>query len=148
MSYPTGEAKILELVQGMAAFDRRNSARADWKPLNSGMSDHYVVLKPGGFSNMPETLGAGSSTTTWRTVVEVWQRWVDDAPTVAALEELTQGVIEHLERYPSLDGAALLAWVAGGGEMSQRWLKEGGPMWAVWEVFIDWQEERFVTVAE
>lgn len=148
MSYADGEAKVLTLLQGMDDFDRRNSARGNWKPLNSGASDHYAIVKPGPFAVAPETLGGGTSVTTWRTLVEVWQRWVDDGPTVVALEALVGAVIAHLERYPSLDGAALFAWVAGGGEMQQRWLKEGGPMWAVQEVYVDWQEERFVAVAE
>ena len=148
MSYSDGEARILALIQGMAEFDRRNTARGDWKPLNSGASNRYAIVKPGMFSNASETLAAGSAVTTWRTIVEVWQRWVDDGPTVTALEGLVGRVVEHLERYPSLDGAALMAWVAGGGEMQQRWLKEGGPMWAVQEVYLDWQEERFIDSAE
>lgn len=148
MSYLTGEAALLALIQAMPEFDRRNAARADWKPLSSGASDHYAVLKPGLFTNAQESIGAEATVTTWRTIVEVWQRWVDDGPTAIALQELAQRVIEHLEGYPSLGGAALLAWVAGGGEMQQRWTKEGGPMWAVWEVYVDWQEERFISVAE
>ena len=148
MSYPDGEAAILTLIQAMPEFDRRNAARADWKPLNSGASDHYVILKPGAWLNAADSLGGESAVTTWRTIIEVWQRWVDDGPTAVALQVLAQKVIEHLERYPSLGGEGLLAWVAGGSEMQQRWLKEGGPMWAVWEVYIDWQEERFIDPAE
>lgn len=148
MSYSDGEAAILTLIQAMPEFDRRNATRADWKPLNSGASDHYAILKPGLWTNAPEALGGGSVLTTWRTIVEVWQRWVDDGPTAQALQTLVGRLIDKLDGYPSLDGAALFAWVAGGGEMQQRWLREGGPQWAVWEVYIDWQEERFVTVAE
>ena len=148
MSYPTGEAKLLALIQGMAEFDRRNSARADWKLLNSGASDHYAILKPGPFINSSESLGSGSAVTTWRTIVEMWQRWLDDGPTVLALEALVGAVIERLERFPSLEGVALMAGVSGGGEMQQRWLKEGGPGWAVQEVYVDWQEERFIDSAE
>lgn len=148
MSYPTGEAAVLTLLQAMPEFDRRNAARADWKPLNSGASDHYAILKPGAFTNAQESIGGEAAVTTWRTIIEVWQRWVDDGPTAVALQGLTQKVIEHIERYPSLGGEGLLAWVAGGGEMQQRWTKEGGPMWAVWEVYIDWQEERFISVNE
>ena len=148
MSYSTGEAALLAIIQAMPQFARLNAVRADWKPLNSGASGHYAVLKPGIFANAPQTLGDGATATQWRTIVEIWQRWVDDGPTVIALEELVQDVIEQVERYPSLDGTALMAWVAGGGEMQQRWLKEGGPMWAVWEVYVDWQEERYPDIAE
>lgn len=148
MSYAAGEASVLTLLREMPAFDRANSARCDWKPLNSGQSDHYAILKPGAFANQSEAIGAGAAVTTWRTIIEVWQRWLDDGPTAIALEELVTAVIEHVERYPALGGAALLAWVAGGSDMQQRWLNEGGPMWAVWEVWVDWQEERFNDPAE
>lgn len=148
MSYSDGEAAILALLQAMPQFDRRNTARGDWKPLNSGQSDHYAILKPGIWANAQEALGGGAAVTTWRTIIEVWQRWVDDGPTALALQALVAEVVDQLERYPALSGAALLAWVAGGGEMQQRWLKEGGPMWAVWEVYIDWQEERIISPVE
>ena len=148
MSYGSGEAAILELLRDMTAFDAANTSRADWKPLNSGASDHYAVLRPGEWYNSIEAIGHGAAVTTWRTVVEVWQRWLDDSPTALALQDLTTAVIEHIEAYPSLDGAVALAWVAGGGDMQERWLRSGGPAWAVWEVYIDWQEERFITVTE
>ena len=145
MSYPAGEAVVLTLLQAMSEFDRRNTARGDWKPLNSGGSDHYAIIRPGPFANKATALG-GASVTAWRTIIEVWQRWVDDAPTVLALEGLVSAVIDHLERYPGLDGLALIAGVTGGGEMQQRWLREGGPGWAVQEIYYDWQEERFTPV--
>ena len=114
MSYPAGEAVVLTLLQAMSEFDRRNTARGDWKPLNSGGSDHYAIIRPGPFANEATALG-GASVTAWRTIIEVWQRWVDDAPTVLALEGLVSAVIDHLERYPGLDGLALIAGVTGGG---------------------------------
>lgn len=147
MSYPTGEAALLAILQAMPQFTRANATRGDWKPLNSGASDHYAVLKPGAFSNLADGL-SGETVTTYRVVVEVWQRWVDDSPTLVALETLVGAVVGHVERYPTLAGAGLMATVAGGGEMQQRWLREGGPMWAVQEVYVDWQEERFYESAE
>lgn len=148
MSYWAGEARLAELIQGAAGFDRRNVTRGDWKPLNSGKSDHYAVLKAGPFTNTADAIGNGAAVTTWRTVIEVWQRWIDDSPTVQSLQVHVQTIIEHLERYPSLGTAGVYAWVSGGGDMQQRWLKDGGPMWAVWEVYVDWQEERFIDGAE
>lgn len=147
MSYSDGEAKALTLIQAMPQFGRANATRGDWKPLNSGASDHYVVLRPGAFAVVNEGLG-GESVRQWRTVVEVWQRWKDDSPTLLALETLVSQVVDHLERYPSLGGTTLMAAVTGGSEMQRRWLTEGGPLWAVQEVYIDWQEERFYEPAE
>lgn len=149
MSYGTGEAALLALLARSTAFNRHNASRGDWKPLNSGASDHYAVLRPGAFTNAADGL-SGESLTTYRTVIEVWQRWKDDGPTVMALQGHVAAAIEHLERYPTLDGAALMAAVAGGSEFQRRWLTEdrSGPLWACQEVYIDWQEERFYSVAE
>lgn len=147
MSYAAGEERIAELLRAMRQFDRANVGRGDWKPLNSGASDHYAILKPGAWTNSADGLN-GEALTEYRTIIELWQRWVDDSPTVQALEALTQAVVEHLERYPSLDEMCLMARVAGGSDVQQRWLKEGGPVWAVQEVYLDWQEERFYVVAE
>lgn len=147
MSYGDGEAAILTLVRGVRGFNRANSSRGDWKPLNSGASASYVVLKPGAFSASADGL-AGESLILWRTVIEVWQRWQDDTATLLALEARVADVIGHMERYPTLDGVCLLAQVAGGSEMTRRWVEQGGPLWAVQEVYIDWQEERFYSSAE
>ena len=147
MSYSDGEAAILELVRALPNFGRSNATRGDWKPLNSGASAAYIVLRPGPFTVIAETLN-GESLRQWRTVIEVWQRWKDDTPTVVALEEHVSDVISHMEQHATLDGAALMANVAGGSEMQNRWLNQGGPQWAVQEVYIDWQEERFYSSAE
>jgi len=146
MSYSDGEAAVLELLRDMEQFDHRTVTRGDWKSLNSGAGNCYAIIRPGTFSNAPEAFG--SSITTWRTTIELWQRWVDDSPTVIALEYLTHAVIAHVERYPTLNGAALIAQVAGGGEVQQRWIKDGGPQWAAQEIYIDWQEERYIDIAE
>lgn len=147
MSYAQGEAALLALIQAMPGYSRVNASRGDWKPLNSGASDHYTVLRPGAFTVATDGLG-GESLTAYRTVIEVWQRWKDDTPTLVALEGQVAAIVEHLERYPSLNGVALMAQVGGGSEMSRRWLEQGGPVWAVQEVYFDWQEERFYSSAE
>lgn len=147
MSYGDGEAAIAALLARSTTFNRHNVSRGDWKPLNSGASDHYAVLRPGEWTNMPDALG-GDAVTTWRTVVEVWQRWADDGPTVLALQAHVAAAVEYLERYPSLGGVALMAGVAGGSAMQERWREQGGPQWAVQEVYLDWQEERFYEFAE
>ena len=144
MSYANGEALILGLLRGMDEFDALNSSRQRWKVLNSGASDHYAIVRPGPFSNEPAALGQTASTS-WRTVIEVWQRWLDDGETTIALQELTQAVIEHFDGYPTLadtTGSVVMGYVSGGGEMQERWQTQNGPSWAVWEVYVDWQEER------
>lgn len=147
MSYSDGEGALLALLQAMPTFGRANASRGDWKPLNSGASDHYAILRPGEFSVVAEALG-GEVIVRWRTLIEIWQRWTDDTPTLLALEALVAAVIEHVERYPTLGGVSLMAQIAGGSELSRRRLEQGGPLWAVQEVYVDWQEERFYTAAE
>jgi hypothetical protein len=144
MSYATGEALILTLLRRMEGFDDQNSSRQRWKVLNSGASDHYAIVRPGPFTNEPEALGETMSTS-WRTVIELWQRWLDDGETTIALQNLMQGVLEHFDGYPRLGdttGSVVMGYISGGGEMQERWLTQAGPSWAVWEVYVDWQEER------
>ena len=144
MTYAAGEALVLALLRGMSEFDTANSSRQKWKVLNSGASDHYAIVRPGPFSNEPSGLGETASTD-WRTVIEVWQRWLDDGETTIALQELVQAVIERFDDYPTLNdttGSVVMGYVSGGGEMQERWLTQNGPSWAVWEVYVDWKEER------
>ena len=149
MSYSTGEAIVLAILRNMERYNWQNTSRGDWKLLNSGVSETYAIIKPGFFSNAWESIGDGGLVlTTWRTIIEVWQRWVDDGPTITALEERVSEVIQKFDGYPTLDGTALIAFASGGGEMQQRWVKDGGPVWAVQEIYFDWQEEREITIAE
>lgn len=143
MNYPHGEALIATLLDGMTEFATGTVTRQKWAVLNSGRAAQYAVLRPGAFSLGADGLGL-SAGAQWRTVVELWQRWLDDGATTVALQELTMKVIDRLQQYPTLGdttGRVVWAFVTGGGEMLERWVTDRGPSWAVWEVYVDWREE-------
>lgn len=144
MSYATGEAAILTLVRALSAYDSENSTRADWRPLTRGKAQYYAILRPGKWTS--EQLTMGSNARSWRTVVECWRRYADDTRPVA-LQDDVEAVAAQLEKYPTLNGAVLDSMVTGGGDMVERELSNGS-LWAVWEVYVDWQEEQDVSYAE
>lgn len=144
MSYAVGEAAILTLIQALSAYDSENATRADWRPLTRGKAQQYVVLRPGKWAN--EQLTMSSNVRAWRTVVECWRRYADDTRPIA-LEDDVETVTAQLEKYPTLNGAVLDSIVSGGGDMVERELANGS-LWAVWEVYVDWQEEHSVSYAE
>lgn len=145
MSYATGEGLILKKLRLMPEFGASNSGRQGegWRLLSTGNSTYYAVLRPGAFTSDYDSLGRLHVVTQWRTVIELWLRWTNESMTTETLQTLMDSVIEHLEKHPFLDDDHRLeAMPSGGGEMQERQRETGGPLWAVWEVFIDWQEER------
>ena len=75
MSYQTGEAAILTLIQALDGFDADNtlslandSTRQAEGLLNSGRADRYVILRPGTFSRVYADIGASEVHTAWGTV--------------------------------------------------------------------------------
>lgn len=144
MSYSTGEAAVLALVRALDGYDDENATRADWRPLSRGKAQHFAILRPGKWAN--EQLTVSGNVRAWRTVVECWRRYADDTRPIA-LQEDVERVVAQIERYPTLNGAGLDSMVTGGGEMVERELANGS-LWAVWEVYVDWQEEHSVSYAE
>lgn len=144
MSYSTGEAAILTLVQALGAYDSENATRQDWRPLARGKAQYYAVLRPGKWSN--EQVTVSSNARSWRTVIECWRRYADDTRPMT-LQDDVEAIVAQLEKYPTLNGAVLDSIVSGGGDMLERELSNGS-LWAVWEVYCDWQEEHSVSYAE
>lgn len=142
MSYPVGEAAILTLLRTLSAYDSRNSSRQNWKILDSGTSDSYVILRPGSWNN--EQSSMASNMRTWRTVIEVWRPYRDDTKPATLQADVTT-IIEHLEKYHTLNDASgvIEAAIVGGGEMLEV-TRANGSLWARWEVYCDWQEEKEV----
>lgn len=146
MSYSTGEAAILTLIQALDGYDSNNSSRADWRPLNSGKSANYVVLRPGDYRLTAE--GFSTNVRNWTTVIEVWRRYGSIGSPLLLQDDVVT-LIEHLEKYPYLNGTAGVAQaVVAGGEGMQERLLANDVLWAVWEIELVWKEEKSVTRAE
>ena len=150
MSYAAGEALILSKLREMAQFNENNSGLQGegWRLLATGKSRYYAVLRPGAFTNEYDGVGRTHVTTQWRTVIELWLQWTNTSVTTTDLQNLMDNTIRHLERFPFLDDdETMYAEPSSGGEMQERQRIENGPLWAVWEVYCDWQEERNIDPA-
>jgi hypothetical protein len=147
MTYSTGEALILTRVRACTGFTSTNTSRSDWKILNGGKSDHYAILRPGGFTIVWQTLGM--SVARYTTVIEVWQQYVDDVTSYSNLYTRVAALYSLLD-YPHLGDAASIqdSTITTADEPEQMWRTEGGPAWLRWQMRVEWTEERTATFAE
>ena len=84
----------------------------------------------------------------WTTVVEVWRRYSEVGAPLDLQDDVVT-IVEQLEKYPRLNGAAgvMRAEITGGNDMVEIELKSG-TLWAKWEINCEWTEEKAVTRAE
>lgn len=147
MTYSSGEALILTRVRACTGFGATNTDRSDWKLLNSGISDHYAILRPMAGAIDWRTLG--QYTVTWGTIIEVWQRYTDETTTQSNLFAYVANLFTGLMSYPHMGGAITDSTIRTVGEPQEMWReREGGPFWLRQEVLIEWYEEVTVTFAE
>ena len=147
MAYSDGEALLLTVVQAMTGFDSTNTSRGNWLVLNKGKSDHYAILRPGPFRLDWSTIS--NHLIQWETVVEVWQRYVDDATTKTNLYARVADILPIMS-YPNMGDSSVVedSTFEGGEEPQEMWGRSGGPEWLKWEMRIKWYERTAVTFAE
>ncbi len=140
MSYASGEAAVLSILRLHADYNDKNTSRGNWKILDSGAAANYAVLRMGAATNEAHT--TTSAMTTWATEIMVYRRYIDDGPSAIALQGDVQTLVEHLEKYPTLQGAVTDAQVITIGAMENIRMDAGGPIWLRTIVSLQWQEER------
>lgn len=149
MSYAAGEALALTVLQGATGFSSTNTARGKWGLLNSGLSDHYGILKPGEFVRSQGAMSMNIST--YQTIVQIWQRYVDDGSSLTNLEGHVDNVITYFDTKRKLGdsgGTIVDAFIDAGREVSERWNKDGALVWLSQDLIVTWQEHNQVTYAE
>lgn len=150
MSYAAGEALVLAQVQACASFSSTNTSRANWKVLNKGKASTYAILRPGAFQR--EFIANTTVQTTWQTIVEVWERYVDDQTTMTTLQAKYQEIVDRIDAYRKLgNGAGVIqdAVVRSGGEPEAMWRNRGdGASWLRQQLVVEWKEEQTITFAE
>lgn len=147
--YPEGEALALTVLQSATGFSSTNTSRGKWGLLNSGISDHYGILKPGDFSREQGAMSMNIST--FKTVIQIWQRYVDDGDSLINLETHVKNVINYFDAKRKLNdttGTIIEAFIDGGREVNEGWNKDGGLVWLSWELILTWQEHNTITYAE
>ena len=147
--YSDGEALCLTVLQSATGFASTNTSRGKWGLLNSGISDHYGILKPGDFERAQGSMSMNIST--FQTIVQIWQRYVDDGDSLTNLEGHVKNVMNYFDTKRKLGdatGTIVDAFIAAGREVSERWNKDGGLVWLSQDLIVTWQEHDTVTYAE
>jgi hypothetical protein len=151
--YSDGEALILTKLQSVTGFtnttDKINTSRGKWGILNSGANDHYGIIKPGAFTR---TQGAMSMNISYfDTVIQVWQRYVDDGTSLTNLEGHVKNIINYFDiwrKAGDTTGTIVDVFISGGGEVTEQWNKDGGLSWLKQDLTVTWQEHDNVSYGE
>jgi hypothetical protein len=154
MSYQTGEAAILSLIQALDGFDAdstlslaNDSTRQAEGLLNSGRSDCYVNLRPGVFSRVYADIGASEVHTVWQTVIAIYALNASGQGPEKALVEARQAILDQLSAHLQLGSSAVLG-INGfsGGEVGSRAVADD--TFIVQEVRVEWMEVGVVAQAD
>jgi hypothetical protein len=150
MTYAAGEALWLTRLRAMSNFDSGNSARGRWGIRNSGKSDHYAILKPGVHNR--EWLSITVRWDHYQTIIQLWQRYVDDGDTLTDLEALVDAVLAELDKYRLIGdsgGTVQAANIVAVREVQEILAGPGeGPVWLMVELVGEWHEENTIAFAE
>jgi hypothetical protein len=146
MSYQTGEAAILSLIQALDGFDADNTlslandaTRQAEGLLNSGRADRYVILRPGTFSRVYADIGASEVHTAWQTMIGIYALNASGQGPEKALVEAREAILDQLSAHLQLGDSAVLG-VNGftGGEIGSRSVADD--TFIVQEVRVEWVE--------
>lgn len=138
-NYADVEAAWLAEIQAMPEFDTTNSGRGNWKLLSSGNDDHYAILKPGTRSR--EMLTISRRLDMAQTIIQLWQRYVDDGTSLLSMESLVDATLTALDATHTFGGLAgvIDAEVTEVREMQQ--VPGDAPQWLLVELVASAQYE-------
>ena len=149
MSYSTGEANILTIIQAMSGYDSNNTSRADWKILDTGRAAYYVVIKPGDEPAPFAFVTFNAYQVDWTTVLQVWYRYQDEKTTSTNLFTQVQAVITALQVNNKLDDTGntiVNAEIISITPPLERWTRDGGPIWLAQDITVRWTEITNITL--
>lgn len=147
MSYEAGEALWLARLRAMSQFNSDNTSRGNWGIRNSGKSGHYAILKPG--THTREMMSFNVRLNHYQTIIQLWQKYVDDGPSAIDLQELTSATIAYIDTWPRVGDATNTvqgAQIVEIREMQQ--IPADAPSWLFVELVGMWDEEQTITFAE
>lgn len=152
MTESAGLTLIETQVKAVTGFNGTptNVSISKWGILNSGISDHYAVIRPGPAERPRLTMRIRDQQ--YRTVIEVWQRYKDDGTTLTSLLTHVNNITARLDKYRKLadtTGTIRNADASSLGDVTEQWRDNAdGPSWLKREINVDWTEETNVTYAE
>lgn len=149
MSYTNGESLMLTRIRTSANYNTNNTTRNDWSILNDGKNDHYAILKKLEDPSPVTWPGVRTYHIEWTTIIEVWQRVQNDDDQAAAdCHAEVLAIINVLQNNPRLgdtSGTIVDSSIRGIGGPVNTWLSDGGPIWAMMEIYVTWIEQARVT---
>jgi len=87
----------------------------------------------------------------FQTVIQVWQRYVDDGDSLTNLEGHVKNVITRFDAYPQLGdttGTIVEAMITDGREAEEQWTKDGALVWLKQDLIVTWREQDVISYAE
>lgn len=149
-SYSSGETLLASVIRTVSGFTTANTTIGQWGVLNSGASDHYAIIRKGQHTRAYNTPRMVENT--YRTIVEVWQRYKDDGNSYQSLLSYVDSIAETVDQYRKLsdNGSTVLdATYIGSGDVIAQWRNKGdGPSWLRVDMTIEWKEQEITTYAE
>jgi len=151
MGYDVVEARIQLLLQGLTSIFAEPSqvTRGDFSVLDAGY-DQCAVLRPGAFEDTGTQMGPGSHVFRFVTHINFYKRYFDNA-TIVSFERQRDAIIEHILKYPSLNGLAdtVLLNVIRGDEPGELYDRGGnGPFFITQTIDVSVSHVVTVTLAE
>ena len=147
MSYATIETGLLTLIRLLSGYSATNTAAGNYNVL-SASSASSVILQPGEFSR--EVVAAPRRVrTAWTINIELYVPYRTDIVTIAAaIRTKRQELIDHIDKYPTLNGVAgvLHAFVVGASEPVAWEGRRGARTSGYWMQMLTMQVEERVTV--
>jgi len=120
MSYVTAENALITILTGLAGFSTANVKAGDYRCLKAGITK-AIVLQPGPFTHNSQA--NQYLRTQWTINIELYIPFGGEMSTVASnIRTVRQAVIDHIDKYPTLNGASgvVLALLQGAGEPEVR----------------------------
>lgn len=146
MAYSDGEALFLTRLRAMSQFTTHNSSRGKWGILNTGEAKQYAVLKAGTRARVKSIKTVQE---THRTIIQLWQRYIDDGTSYTDLMTLVDAVVAELDKYRTMGDTGdtvVKANIVEVGEVATSPSPEA-PYWLIVEVVGEWVEHHEITYA-
>jgi len=146
--YPRAESLLLAQIRAVDGYNQENTFVGKWGILNNGKSAKYAIIRPGA-----NTISYGSARVdvNWTSIVEIYQKYLDDGPSLTSLEGDVRAVMNRLILYPHMGdttGAITQAAITSMAEPVRVDSSPNGPYWLMQALTITWLEQIVVEYLE
>lgn len=130
MSYDTVESSLLTVIRLLNNYSADNSDRGDYRILGSGVT-RAIILNPGNIGNREVVGFPRRIQTDWEIIIELFIPFSGELSTAsAAIRTDRQELLDHLDKYPTLNGTAnVLHALVVGGQDPEVWTGESNSYW-------------------